>query len=92
MAKHELWPILSGAISRYIADNEAEISDKEIIDLSILQLLIEMKSDREEWGSEKRASVTEGLPVDVEKELETAIETNKRQFIQLIESLQSKTE
>ncbi|SDM90984.1 hypothetical protein [Sediminibacillus halophilus] len=92
MAKRELWPVLSGAISRYIADNEAEISDKEIIDLSILQLLIEMKSDREEWGSEKRSSVSEGLPVDVEKELEAAIETNKRQFIQLIESLQSPVE
>ncbi|WP_026571480.1 MULTISPECIES: hypothetical protein [Sediminibacillus] len=87
MAKHELWPILSGAISRYVADNETEISDKEIIDLSILQLLIEMKSDREGGEYEQKAPVSESLPADVEKELESAIETNKRQFTQLIETL-----
>ncbi|WP_053217517.1 hypothetical protein [Virgibacillus senegalensis] len=79
---------MAGTISRYVAENETELSDTEIIDLSILQLLIEMKSGRDLWTSEKKTSGPQSLPAEMVKEVENAIEANRSQFIRLIDSLQ----
>ncbi|SDK28512.1 hypothetical protein [Sediminibacillus albus] len=80
----ELWSALGNVISRYIASAENNLQDEEVINLSILQLLIALKSNR---LSEEQFTVGEETCSALMEDIDQAISKSKSDFTRTIDLL-----